>query len=181
MVTLKMSGGGEGTSQGSTEEKGSNLWSLLPTFDPSVDNAKEYADKVRFLWGICPGKDRPMLAPRLAFLCKGTAWSQVKNLDSAKLTDGKTGYKTLLLALPTWEESAELQIYAPFERAFYKTVQKPDETAMSYVNRINVIQRGFRRGWYGDHCESGESICHFETKWTSCRGQEESDLNVRWV
>ena len=138
MVTLKMSGGGEGTSQGSTEEKGSNLWSLLPTFDPSVDNAKEYADKVRFLWGICPGKDRPMLAPRLAFLCKGTAWSQVKNLDSAKLTDGETGYKTLLLALQTWEESAELQIYAPFERAFYKTVQKPDETAMSYVNRINV-------------------------------------------
>ena len=55
-------------------------------------------------------EDRPMLAPRLALLCKGTAWSQVKNLDSAKLTDGKTGYKTLLLALPTWEESAELQI-----------------------------------------------------------------------
>ena len=113
-----------------------------------------------------------MLAPRLAFLWKGTAWSQVKNLDSAKLTDGKTGYKTLLLALPTWEESAELQIYAPFERAFYKTVQKPDETAMSY---------GFPRGWYGDHCESGESICHFETKWISCIGQEENDLNVRWV
>ena len=100
--------------------------------------SKEYADKFRFLWGICPGKDRPMLAPRLALLCKGTAWSQVKNLDSAKLTDGKTGYKTLLLALPTWEESAELQIYNHFGRAFYKTVQKPDETAMSYVNRINV-------------------------------------------
>jgi hypothetical protein len=79
-----------------------------------------------------------MLAPRLALLCKGTAWSQVKNLDSAKLTDSETGYKTLLGALSSWEETAELQTYDHFERAFYKTVQKPDETAMSYVNRINV-------------------------------------------
>ena len=47
------------------DEKTSNLWSLLPSFDPSMDNAKEYADKVRFLWGICPPKDRGMLAPRL--------------------------------------------------------------------------------------------------------------------
>ena len=93
--TSKMAEGGEGTSQGSMDEKGANLWSLFPTFDPSVDNAKEYADKVRFLWGICPSKDRPMLAPRLALLCKGTAWSQVKNLDSAKHTDSETGYKTL--------------------------------------------------------------------------------------
>jgi hypothetical protein len=44
------------------EEKTSNLWSLLPSFDPSVDSAKEYADKVKFLWGICPVKDRSMLA-----------------------------------------------------------------------------------------------------------------------
>ena len=130
--------GASQASQGATEERGSNLWSLLPSFDPSSDNAKEYADKVRFLWGICPPKDRPMLAPRLALLCKGTAWSQVKGLDSTKLTDGDTGYKTLLSALSTWEESAELQTYDHFERAFYKTVQKPDETAMSYVNRINV-------------------------------------------
>ena len=79
-----------------------------------------------------------MLAPRLALLRKGAAWSQVKNLDSAKLTDGETGYKTLLSALSTSEESAELQTYDHFERAFYKTVQKPDETAMSYVNRISV-------------------------------------------
>ena len=64
----------EGMAQASGDEKGTNLWSLLPSFDPSLDNAKEYADKVRFLWGICPMKDKTMLAPRLALLCKGTAW-----------------------------------------------------------------------------------------------------------
>ena len=128
----------EGLAQASGDEKGTNLWSLLPSFDPSLDNAKEYADKVRFLWGICPTKDKTMLAPRLALLCKGTAWSQVKSLASEKLTDPDNGYKMLLKALETWEESAELQTYGAFERAFYKTVQKPDETAVSFVNRINV-------------------------------------------
>jgi hypothetical protein len=44
-----------------------------------VDNAKEYTDKVNFLWGICPQGQKSMLAPRLALLCKGTAWSQEKH------------------------------------------------------------------------------------------------------
>ena len=56
----------ETAGQSSGEERTSNLWSLLPSFDPSTDNAKEYSDKVRFLWGICPPRDRGMLAPRLA-------------------------------------------------------------------------------------------------------------------
>ena len=104
----------DGGGQASSEERGTNLWSLLPSFDPSLDNAKEYSDKVRLLWGICPAKDKAMLAPRLALLCKGTAWSQVKNLASEKLTDPETGYKVLLKALETWEESAELQTYDAF-------------------------------------------------------------------
>ncbi|CAL1150724.1 unnamed protein product [Cladocopium goreaui] len=68
---------------------------------------------------------------------KRTAWSQVKSIDPTKLTEAE-GYKVLLGALSTWEESAELQTYDLFEKAFYKTLQKQDETTMSYVNRINV-------------------------------------------
>ncbi|CAL1159010.1 unnamed protein product, partial [Cladocopium goreaui] len=122
----------------SVEEKTSNLWSLLPSFDPSVDSAKEYADKVKFLWGICPVKDRSMLAPRLALQCKGTAWSQVRTIDASKLTDPETGYKVLLKALETREDAEELQTFDKFEKAFYRVVQKTDESAMSFVNRINV-------------------------------------------
>ena len=125
-------------SASSGDEKTSNLWSLLPSFDPSMDNAKEYGDKVRFLWGICPPKDRGMLAPRLALLCKGTAWSQVRAISSEKLTNPDVGYKALLKALETWEDSEELQTYEKFERAFYRVVQKGDESALSFVNRINV-------------------------------------------
>ena len=135
-----MPDGAEGQPGGSVsvEEKTSNLWSLLPSFDPSVDSAKEYADKVKFLWGICPVKDRSMLAPRLALQCKGTAWSQVRAIDASKLTDPETGYKVLLKALETWEDAEELQTFDKFEKAFYRVVQKTDESAMSFVNRINV-------------------------------------------
>jgi len=128
---------GEGAATASEDKAGNSLWNILPSFDPSQDNAKEYADKVRLMAGICPQKDRHMLAPRLALLCRGTAWGQVKAIDPEKLT-APDGYKVLLQALASWEESSELQTYDLFEKAVYRTVQKPDETAMSYVNRINV-------------------------------------------
>ena len=121
-----------------SEDKGSHIWTLLPTFDPAVDNVKEYIEKVKFIDSICPKKDRPMLAPRLAMLCRGTAWGQVKNIDSASLTDPENGVKSLLAALSSWGESTEMKTYEQFEKAVYKTVQKTDESSMSYVNRLQV-------------------------------------------
>ena len=122
----------------SGDDKSQGLWSLLPSFDPAVDNVREYVDKVKFLDAICPEKDRSMLAPRLAMLCKGTAWGQVRNIDPSKLTDKANGVKTLLAALASWEESAEMKTYELFEKAIYKTIQKADESATSYVNRLQV-------------------------------------------
>ena len=78
---------GDGGAAGSEEKKGNSLWNLLPSYDPVQDNVKEDTDKVRFLWGICPVKDRSMLAQWLAMLCRGTAWSQEKALDPAKMTE----------------------------------------------------------------------------------------------
>ena len=125
-------------SGGQTEERSSTIWSILPTFDPSTDDPKEYVDKVRFLHSICPQRDRPMLAPRLAMLMKGTAWAQIKSADTAKLADPEHGIQVLLKAVATWEEAAELQTYDKFEKAIYKIIQKGDETNMSFVNRLNV-------------------------------------------
>lgn len=62
----------------------------------------------------------------------------MKSLSPDLLTNPDTGYKELLKALSSWEEPAELQTYENFERAFYKTMQRSDETAQSYVNRIVV-------------------------------------------
>eukprot|EP00435_Cladocopium_sp_Y103_P061152 s1573_g22.t1 len=122
----------------SSEESKNNLWSLLPSFDPASDDVREYSQKVRFLHGVCPQSQRGMLAPRLAMLCKGTAWNQVRSIPSAKLTDAETGVQSLLEALSSWEESEEMVTFEKFERALYKIVQKPDESTMSYTNRLNV-------------------------------------------
>ena len=115
-----------------------NLWSILPSFDPEKDDPREYRDKVTFLHGICPKKDKPMLAPRLAMLLKGTAWSQIKSMDTGKLTDAEEGVKILLSSIATWEEAAEMQLFDRFEKALYRTTQKSDEVTQSYVNRMSV-------------------------------------------
>ena len=121
-----------------TDERSSSIWSILPSFDPSVDDPREYVDKVKFLHSICPVKDKAMLAPRLAMLIKGTAWAQIKACDASKLSDPEQGIQVLLASVATWEESAELQTYDKFEKALFRIVQKSDETTMSFVNRLNV-------------------------------------------
>ena len=79
-----------------------------------------------------------MLAPRLAMLCKGTAWGQVKAISPEKLTDKEHGVENLLAALASWEESAEMKTYELFEKVIYKTMQKSDESTTSFVNRLQV-------------------------------------------
>ena len=120
------------------EDRGQGFWSLLPSFDPAQDNVREYVEKVKFLAAICPDRDKGMLAPRLAMLCKGTAWGQVKAISPEKLTDKTNGVKKLLAALSSWEESAEMKTYEVFEKAIYKTTQKADESTTSFVNRLQV-------------------------------------------
>ena len=127
-----------GTEGSAGDDKTGHIWSILPSFDSTTDDPREYADKVRFLHSICPLKDKPMLALRLALLMKGTAWAQVKSLDGSKLSDPEGGVKLLLAAVASWEESAELQTYEKFERALYRVVQKQDESVFSYVNRMNL-------------------------------------------
>ena len=100
-------------SEGSSEDKtaAAGLWSQLPSFDPSVDDIREFTQKVRFLHGVFPAKDKGNLAPRLAMMCRGTAWSQVRQLDPTKLTDPDEGVNYLLDALSMWEETSELKTF----------------------------------------------------------------------
>ena len=116
------SGGTSATSSG--DDKQNSMWHLLPTFDPAIDDAREYAQKVRFLHGVLPQKDKGQLAPRLAMLCRGTAWNQVRTIPPEKLVDPTNGVKVFLQSLATWEESAEMVTFEKFERAMYKILQK---------------------------------------------------------
>eukprot|EP00435_Cladocopium_sp_Y103_P074396 s151_g48.t1 len=105
-------------------------------FDPSTDDVREFIQKARFLHGVFPAKDRPNLAPRLAMQCKGTAWSQVRQLDAQKLIDAEGGVEYLLSALSSWEETSELKTFELFEKVMYKVMQKSDEATHSYTLRL---------------------------------------------
>ena len=121
-------------SEGASEEKSATgLWSQLPSFDPSSDDIREFSQKARFLHGVFPVKDKGNLAPRLAMLCKGTAWSQVRQLDPQKLTEPETGVEYLLEALSAWEETSELKTFELFEKCLYKVTQRSDEATHSYA------------------------------------------------
>ena len=97
---------------------------LRPSFDPSEDDICEFSQKARIIHGVMPEKDKPNLAPRLAMLCKGTAWSQVRQLDPKKLTKADAGVEYLLTALSAWEETSEMKTYELFERALYTVVSE---------------------------------------------------------
>ena len=122
----------------SQEERSTSLWNQLPSFDPTVDDIREFTQKARFLHGVFPEKDRPNLAPRLAMLCRGTAWSQVRRLDPKTLTDSEKGVEYLLEALASWEETTEMRTFELFEKAIYKVNQKNDEATNSYVLRLQA-------------------------------------------
>ena len=70
-------------------------------------------------------------------LCKGTAWSQVRQLD-VKLVNPETGVTYLLEALASWEETSELKTFELFEKALYRVAQKTDEAAHSYTLRMQA-------------------------------------------
>ena len=117
------------------EGKGQHIWSILPRFDPSTDSARECIEKVKFIDGISINVGT---STRLAMLCRGTAWGQVKSLPAPSLVDEVNGVKTLLTALSTWEGPSEMRTFELFERAIYKTTQRPDESSLSFVNRLQV-------------------------------------------
>jgi hypothetical protein len=54
-------------------------------------------------------------------MMKGTAWAQVKQLDTEQLLDPDKGVQVLLTAISKCEEAEEMQLYDKFERALYKT------------------------------------------------------------
>ena len=137
-TTATVIGGSPAATASGSDEKGNSLWNVLPTFDPASDDPKEYVDKVKFLSAVCPTKDKPMLAPRLAMLMRGTAWAQIRLADPTTLSDPTEGIKMILAAVSTWEEAAEHQTYEKFEKAIYRVVQKSDESTVSYVNRMTV-------------------------------------------
>ena len=129
---------GDGT--GATTGNSFLPWHLIPPFKPGETDVNEYTRRIEFLAGIWPAEHLPLLAPRACLLCEGTAFSKVVRLDPLKLKTSNTdGIKLVVSTLGgVWGQSKLEKKYERFERAIFGTVQKTDETNMSYIARHEV-------------------------------------------
>ena len=110
-------------------------WQQIPSFDPASTDLQIYSRKLKFLKDIWPQEHVAQLAPRAALQVQGAAFAKVARLDPAKLRS-EAGVKYLVEALGgQWGKLASEEKLSYFERAFYLTTQKPDESNDSYLAR----------------------------------------------
>ena len=116
------------------------LASLVPGFDPSVDNVDIWTSKVELLLSTWPSSKLNELATRLILGCKGTAYQKLQLLRNEVLTNNEKGIQRLVeIVGGTWGQVPLEKKFELAERALFRGAQKGDEGADSYLSRCDVV------------------------------------------
>eukprot|EP00435_Cladocopium_sp_Y103_P014544 s4904_g3.t1 len=116
------------------------LASLVPSFDPAVDNVEIWTSKVELLLSTWPATKLNELATRLILGCKGTAYQKFQLLRGEVLTNDEKGIQRLVeIVGGTWGQVPLEKKFELAERALFRSQQKADESAESYLSRCDVI------------------------------------------
>ena len=116
------------------------LASLVPSFDPAVDNVEIWTSKVELLLTTWPSTKLNELATRLILGCKGTAYQKLQLLRGEVLTNDEKGIQRLVeIVGGTWGQVPLEKKFELAERALFRSAQKGDESADSYLSRCDVI------------------------------------------
>jgi hypothetical protein len=135
-----MSGGDVAEAAGSSGGLPSSSlpWHQIPKFEPGITDVRTYARKLEFLRDLWPTEHIEHLAPREALMVEGVAFQKVARLQTSKLKT-RDGVQYLVESLGgQWGHLEEEARYDLFEKALYTTVQRPDETNDSYLNRHDI-------------------------------------------
>jgi hypothetical protein len=133
-----MSEASGGDSSGTTVPK--ELASLVPNFDPAVDNVEIWTSKVELLLATWPNNKLNELATRLILGCKGTAHQKLQLLKSEVLTNDEKGIQRLVeIVAETWGRIPLEKKFEMAEKALFRSAQKVDESADSYLSRCDVV------------------------------------------
>ena len=124
-------------------------WSSIPKFVPGSTNVQEYVQKLKFLSAMWPEEYLSLLAPRAALLVEGTAFRKVARLSPEKLrVNNQSGIQLLVEAIGgSWGATELDERYEFFEKALYGTIQRNDESHVSYLSRmesnfVELLSRG---------------------------------------
>ena len=116
------------------------LASLVPTFDPAVDDLLIYQQKVQLVTAAWPKTKLTELATRLILGCKGTAFQKLQIHQSELLTGDEAAIQKLIEYLGgQWGKIALERQYEDAEQALFHTMQRPDEANDSYLARADIL------------------------------------------
>ena len=116
------------------------LASLVPAFDPSVDDIIIYQQKVELVAAAWPKQRLTELVTRLILGCKGSAFQKLQ-LHQAELLSGemKAVHKLVELLGGHWGKIPLQTQYQDAERALFETHQHQDESNDSYIARADIL------------------------------------------
>eukprot|EP00435_Cladocopium_sp_Y103_P067890 s2532_g30.t1 len=116
------------------------LASLVPSFDPATDNVEIWTSKVELLLATWPTTKLNELATRLILGCKGTAYQKLQLLRGEVLIGSEKGIQRLVeIVGGTWGQVPLEKKFELAEKALYRSMQKGDESADSYLSRCDVV------------------------------------------
>lgn len=134
-------GSEDGSGTGSGMNSVSNqLASLVPSFDPAVDDVTIWSNKIELLLEAWPPTKLVELATRLILNTKGTAFQKLQLMKGEILVNDRKGIKKLVETVGgTWGQAPLEKRFELAEKAIFRSQQKGDEGAESYVSRCDVL------------------------------------------
>ena len=119
---------------------GAQLAMLVPTFDPSIDSVDTWSQKVEMLMVAWPKAKLDELATRLVLGCKGTAFQKLQLARAEVIKNDEKAIKRLVeIVGGTWGQVPLEHRFELAEKALYRSSQRSDETADSYLARMDVV------------------------------------------
>ena len=131
-MTTESGGGSNGVSN--------QLSSLVPGFDPAVDDMLVYQQKVELVLAAWPPTKLKELVTRLILNTKGTAFQKLQ-IHQTELLSGEEAsiHKLVELLGGQWGRIPLERQYEDAEQAIYHTLQKTDETNDSFLARADIL------------------------------------------
>ena len=131
---------GASSTTDATNPVSTQLAMLVPTFDPASDSVDTWTQKVEMLMVAWPKTRLDELATRLVLGCKGTAFQKLQLVRSEVIKNDEKAIKRLVeIVGGTWGQVPLEHRFALAERALYRSSQRSDETADSYLARMDVV------------------------------------------
>lgn len=113
---------------------------MIPTFDPTTDNVEQWSQKIELLTQVWPESRLSELATRIILNSKGSAFAKL-HLKQTELLSGTVEGITRIVEL-VGGQFGQVSLEQKFdivEKALFRCSQKPDEHAVSYLARAEVI------------------------------------------